>query len=82
MASSTAVEVFGLQSGLADLPSNRAPRPLMDQMKAGWFGLVGPCCPCGQIPKGFEELLHFLLQENVSVFCVLMRPLRVPESDL
>lgn len=54
----------------------------MDQMKAGWFGLVGPCCTGGQISKGFEELLHLLLEENVAVLCVLMCPLRVPESDL
>lgn len=51
-------------------------------MKAGWSGLVGPCCACGQISKGFEELLHLFLEENVSVLCVLMCPLRVPESDL
>lgn len=54
----------------------------MDLMKAGWSGLGGPCCSCGQISKGFEELLHLFLQEVVSVLCVLMCPLRVPVSDL
>lgn len=54
----------------------------MNQMKAGWSHLVGPCCSCGQISEGLEELLHFFLEENVSVLCVLMCPLRVPEPDL
>ena len=54
----------------------------MDQVKAGLSGLVGPRCTCSQISQGFEELLHLLLEENVSALCILMCPLRVPESDL
>lgn len=69
--------------GLAGPPSNRVPPlPQMDQVKAGWSGLVGPWCTCSQISQGFEELLHLLLEESVSVLCILMCPLRVPESDL
>lgn len=83
MANSTCLEVFGLQSfELTGCPSNQAPPPLMDQVKAGWSCLFGPCCSCGQISQGFEKLLHFFLEEKVSVLGVLMCPLRVPKSDL
>lgn len=77
----TALEVFGLQaSGLDFLLSGRAPL-LIDQVGRGWCGLVGPCCSCGEISKGSEELFHLLLEEDVSFLCILMGPLRVSEPD-
>lgn len=82
VANSTALEVFGLQaSGLDFLLSDRAP-PLIDQERRGGPGLIGPCCSCGEISEGSEELFHLLLEEDVSFLCILMGPLGVSESNL
>lgn len=82
VANSTALEVFGLQaSGLDFLLSDRAP-PLIDQERRGWRSLIGPCCSCGEISEGSEELLHLLLEEDVSFLCILMGPLGVSEPNL
>lgn len=81
MVNITALEVFGLQaSGLDFLLSGQAPL-LIDQAGPGWRVLIGPCCSCGEIPKGPEELFHLLLEEDVSFLGILMGPLRVSEPD-
>ena len=82
-----ALEVFGLQSFGTGWSSQLfklflLPPPLMDQVMAAWSDLVGLCCSCRQISEGFEEVLHLLLEEDVSVLCIFICSLWIPESDL
>lgn len=76
MASCTALEVFGssksFRAGFVFQKSGCSSSDRPDE--TNWFGLVGLRRPRGQVSKGFEELLHLLLKENVPGLCVFVSP--------